>query len=304
VTPGALLGAALTQGAAPAALPGTLLTTTLHIAAAGAAGSTIPARVAALTTGVMQTMSVSKLKLIAAVVALALGLVVLGSSSLAGNPGQAVDPSAVQKVAPEKPDPAPQESKPQTDPKKIARDIDAIIVKHYLNEAYRQAARQPRGQLVETDFVVKSVDAEFPFVSLAIADTQLTILSVRVAPDAMLQLWDGKKMKKMQRADLKPGMRVSIWVETKKDKSIIVGLTAFPDDGKDATRLQSQRLLLRMWLYEKTKHPADREQVRRLWLDLFGELPPPEELREERLESFRQLMERARKAGQSEPEKK
>src|SRR5262249_11679985 len=57
VTPGALLAAALAAGGASAAVPGSLFTTTVQLAAGCAAGSEVlPARVAALVTGVLQTM--------------------------------------------------------------------------------------------------------------------------------------------------------------------------------------------------------------------------------------------------------
>jgi RNA polymerase sigma factor (sigma-70 family) len=304
VTPGALVAAALAQAApASAALPGTLFTTTLQTAVACAAGSpAVPARVAALTTGVLQTMSVGKVKLIAAVLVLTLGLVLLGRSSLADHPGQTADPAPAQKTLSDREDP-PQPPEPQDEAlsRKRMQDLDDLLEKHFLRQFVTIYTRQPRGQLVETEFIVKSIEPDLPLVTLTIADTELTVLAVRVAPDAQLQLYDGKKMKMMKYADLKPGMRVSIWVETKKGKSVIVGLTAFRDaDAKarmsGAAALQELGRLLR----EGEDAAKRREQVRRIWLDMFGELPPPEA---EYFRRYQELMERARQEWVPKPEK-
>ncbi|MCI0456964.1 MAG: sigma-70 family RNA polymerase sigma factor [Gemmataceae bacterium] len=96
VLPAGLLATALTEQAAPAAVPAPLISSTVKAALASAAGAAgvIPARIAALAEGGLQTMKATTTKSITAL-ALAAGLLLAGAAALAHpRSGGQVEPAA------------------------------------------------------------------------------------------------------------------------------------------------------------------------------------------------------------------
>jgi len=174
----AAIGAAL----APAVVPTALRASTARAGTLFAAGVTdsVPATVISLTEGVLQTMFVSKMKLVAAIV-VALGLVISGT-------GTWTTPAQAEQPKPEKPVKKTDEKKPE----KPAPD----------KPAKPDAAKPPA-----FGGVVKSVDADKG--SLTVEVTKGDNTSERTVPvgkDAKVLL-DGKKA---NLSDLKPGFRVNI----------------------------------------------------------------------------------------------
>ena len=111
---GGALGLVMSQGAASAAVPATLVMTTVRAAtgiAAGqaAAGGVVSAPVAALMEGVMKAMLLSKLKNVMAVLAF-LGLLGLGVGSAAYQSVAAEPPKTAERLALNNPAPAPAEA--------------------------------------------------------------------------------------------------------------------------------------------------------------------------------------------------
>ncbi len=110
VLPPGLLAAALSQEAAPAAVPASLIASTVKAALACAAGkaaaAAIPARVAALAEGGLKAMTTSKAK-VALALLLAAGLVCAGAATLAQSAPGGRPEAARPAQAGAKPSPAP-----------------------------------------------------------------------------------------------------------------------------------------------------------------------------------------------------
>jgi RNA polymerase sigma factor (sigma-70 family) len=109
------LAAVLSQQAATAHVPATLVCGTLKAAGAFAAGGIVSAKIALLTEGVLKAMLISKLKSATALLVI-LGIMVLSYVVAAGGPGDANDGNPAAKVE-EKQQGA--ERKPMTDKEKL-----------------------------------------------------------------------------------------------------------------------------------------------------------------------------------------
>jgi RNA polymerase sigma factor (sigma-70 family) len=99
VLPAGVLAAALSQQAAPAAVPAALIASTVKTALRAAAGS-IPARLAALAEGGLQAMTASKTK-VALALLLAAGLLCASAAALAHSAPAAADPGQAPGAAPQ-----------------------------------------------------------------------------------------------------------------------------------------------------------------------------------------------------------
>ena len=117
----AALTAILSQNAAPAAVPAALLGSTLKLLSASMVGATetVPASVA-LAEGAMQTMHVSKLKIVAAVL---LSASLAGAAAAAG--GLFTTPPTAEQAAPDAPKTPPRET--PANPEQIKGDRVTLV---------------------------------------------------------------------------------------------------------------------------------------------------------------------------------
>jgi C-terminal peptidase prc len=138
-----LVAAVLSERVAAAALPAALLRTTVEAAARVGAGNTVsaglvPARVAALTRGVLETMPMTRWKLVA--VAFLLLAVATGGAGVGLGGGTAQRPGGTPKTAAQADDRRPKAAAPSERLQKFARrvwGITEVILKHHLEPCTR-----------------------------------------------------------------------------------------------------------------------------------------------------------------------
>jgi RNA polymerase sigma factor (sigma-70 family) len=182
----------LSERAAWACVPMSLVVSTVQAAALTAAGQlaagVVSAQVAALTEGVLKAMLLTKLK-VTALVLLVLGGLVLGSGAL-------VSPSLAETAADQ---PALADELPRTPRAKNNRDTADVKP--------REPAEQPRRGTSETG-MVQSVDAAKNSVTVTVFNRQTgkTEKTYELAKDCVI-LRDGKPVKL---GDLKTGGRVTL----------------------------------------------------------------------------------------------